>query len=71
MRVFCIVALALLAAGCAARPDGSLVVGPQAVSNYCTIAQPVKVSRADTRATKEQADREYRKYVAACGQPPA
>lgn len=41
--------------------------GPVAVNDYCQIAQPVQVSRADTRATKEQADREYRKYKAVCG----
>lgn len=66
MKALVVVTLGLLAAGCAARSDGTMV---PLVSNYCQIAQPVKVSKADTRATKEQADREYRKYVAACGVP--
>lgn len=35
--------------------------------SYCQIAKPVRVSRQDTRMTKEQADIEYRKYMAACG----
>ena len=68
MKALGVVVLGLLLAGCATRSDGTIV---PMVSNYCQIAQPVKVSRADTRATKEQADREYRKYVAACGVPPA
>lgn len=35
--------------------------------SYCRIARPVRVSRADTRATKEAADIELRKYKAVCG----
>jgi hypothetical protein len=33
---------------------------------YCQIAQPVLWATADTRATKEQADRENRKYKRLC-----
>lgn len=40
---------------------------PPVSDTYCRIARPVIVSHADTRATKEQADREYRKYKAVCG----
>lgn len=56
--------------GCAPRmlSTGEVVIA--APADYCATARPVKVSRADTRRTKEQADREYRKYVAACGVPP-
>lgn len=36
------------------------------VSDYCQIAKPVQVSKKDTRVTKEQADREWRKYQAVC-----
>lgn len=64
MKLLFVAGLGLMLGGCAA-PGLSLV------NNYCQIAQPVRVSRADTRLTKEQADREYRKYVAVCGTPPA
>lgn len=62
----------LLATGCArVLPTGDVVVSTPAAIDYCATARPVKVSKADTRKTKELADREYRKYVAACGVPPA
>lgn len=33
---------------------------------YCNIAKPIYWSRNDTRATKEQADRENRKWKRIC-----
>lgn len=64
MKIIAILGLGLLA-GCASKADGTIVP----LQNYCQLAEPVRVSRADTRETKVQADREYRKYVAACGVP--
>lgn len=71
---YVVLGIAALLGGCAAvaGPRGELIIPPpgRPVVDYCTTAQPVRVSRADTRGTKEQADREYRKYVAVCGEPP-
>lgn len=71
MKALLVIGLAALLCGCAAVAGPNGVVGLRPIVDYCATAQPIKVSRADTRATKEQADREFRKYVAACGQPPA
>lgn len=38
---------------------------------YCQVAQPVLWAGTDTRATKEQADRENRKYKRLCMTPGA
>lgn len=38
---------------------------------YCEIARPVTWSAADTRQTKQQADRENRKWKRLCGSKPA
>lgn len=65
-------AVLLLGTGCArVLPTGDVVVSAPAAIDYCATARPVRVSKADTRKTKELADKEYRKYVAACGVPPA
>ncbi len=40
---------------------------PPPASTYCQIAKPIYWSAADTRQTKEQADRENRKYKRLCG----
>lgn len=64
--------LLLALPGCARiLPTGDVIVSTPAAIDYCATARPVRVSKADTRKTKELADREYRKYVAACGVPPA
>jgi hypothetical protein len=34
--------------------------------SYCAIAKPIYLSRADTRETKEQADRENAKWKSLC-----
>ncbi len=39
---------------------------PPAAAPYCDIARPVLWSAQDTRATKEQADRENRKWKRLC-----
>lgn len=41
---------------------------PPPEAAYCDIARPVLWSARDTRATKEQADRENRKWKRLCGQ---
>lgn len=70
-RIILAGAILLLLGGCARiLPTGEVVVAAPVAIDYCATAKPVRVSRADTRGTKEQADREYRKYVAACGRPP-
>lgn len=40
---------------------------PSAPAPYCQIARPIYWSAQDTRATKEQADRENRKWKRLCG----
>lgn len=40
---------------------------PPPADTYCAIARPVLWSAADTRETKEQADRENRKWKRFCG----
>lgn len=47
---------------CHATPAG--VVPPRA--DYCLTARPVHPHAKDTRRTKEQADRELRKYKGLC-----
>ena len=39
---------------------------PALPAAYCDIAVPVRVSHADTRATKEAAAREFAKWKAVC-----
>lgn len=39
---------------------------PPVADTYCDIAKPIYWSPADTRATKEQVDRENRKYKKLC-----
>lgn len=53
----------LLLAGCATMAQPGLV---PPTDSYCQISQPVRVSKNDTRATKEQADRELRKWKSVC-----
>lgn len=55
--------LALVGCTTMAQPGG-----PVPTDSYCQIVNPVRVSPKDTRATKEQADREYRKWKQICGQ---
>jgi hypothetical protein len=64
MRILALLGCLALA-GCAtmAQPGG-----PVPSDSYCQIANPVRVSPKDTRATKEQADREFRKWKSICGQ---
>lgn len=38
----------------------------KAVNTYCDIAKPIVWAKEDTRQTKEQADRENRKYKKLC-----
>jgi hypothetical protein len=42
-------------------------IGAPPASEYCQIARPVYWSAKDTRATKEQADRENAKWKRLCG----
>ncbi|GJD93380.1 hypothetical protein [Methylobacterium iners] len=39
---------------------------PPPAAPYCDIARPIRWSAQDTRATKEQADRENRKWKRLC-----
>lgn len=39
----------------------------QPAAAYCDVARPIFWAASDTRRTKEQADRENRKYRALCG----
>ena len=39
---------------------------PPPAAPYCDIARPIRWSSRDTRATKEQADRENRKWKRLC-----
>jgi hypothetical protein len=63
MKKYFALMLALPVGMCSTTGDGPI----SSVSDYCQIAKPVLVSRADTRSTKEQADRELRKYKSVCG----
>jgi type IV pilus biogenesis protein CpaD/CtpE len=54
--------LALLSACAKQQPEPALAVAP-----YCEVARPVYWSAKDTRATKEQADRENAKWKRLCG----
>lgn len=42
---------------------------PPPADTYCQIARPIYFSASDTRKTKEQADRENRKWRRLCGKP--
>lgn len=53
---------------CVALAGCATMAQPVPSDSYCQIANPVRVSPKDTRATKEQADREYRKWKSICGQ---
>lgn len=56
------VVMALSLGSCAKQaPEAAIAAAP-----YCAVANPVLVSRNDTRETKEQADREYAKWKALC-----
>lgn len=55
----------LALAGCATMATPA---GPVPIDSYCQIVQPVRVSPKDTRETKVQADREFRKWKSICGQ---
>ena len=46
---------------------GALTQPPPAAAPYCDIARPITWSARDTRETKEQADRENRKWKRLCG----
>lgn len=48
---------------------GALQATPPAAAPYCDIARPIYWSAKDTRETKEQADRENRKWKRLCGGP--
>lgn len=39
---------------------------PPPAAAYCDVARPISWSARDTRATKEQADRENRKWARLC-----
>lgn len=39
---------------------------PPPVDTYCLMTNPVRPSHSDTRGTKEQADREFRKWKRFC-----
>jgi hypothetical protein len=54
--------LALLSACAKQQPEPTLAAAP-----YCEVARPVYWSAKDTRATKEQADRENAKWKRLCG----
>jgi hypothetical protein len=54
--------LALLSACAKQQADPAVAVAP-----YCEVARPVYWSAKDTRATKEQADRENAKWKRLCG----
>ncbi|MEA2857136.1 MAG: hypothetical protein QOH98_1457 [Methylobacteriaceae bacterium] len=56
----CLVLVAL--SGCA----GELPPPAGAVAPYCDVARPIYWSAKDTRATKEQADRENAKWKRLC-----
>ena len=43
---------------------------PPPVDTYCEIAKPIYWSAGDTRKTKEQVDRENRKYKRFCAAKP-
>lgn len=45
---------------------GALAETPPAAAPYCEIARPIYWAAGDTRATKEQADRENRKWKRLC-----
>jgi hypothetical protein len=54
----------LLLSGCAKQlPEPALAVAP-----YCDVARPIYWSARDTRATKEQADRENAKWKRLCAE---
>jgi hypothetical protein len=54
--------LALLSACAKQQADPAIAVAP-----YCEVARPVYWSAKDTRATKEQTDRENAKWKRLCG----
>ena len=63
MRVSGILVAASLLAACAKQQtDPAIAVAP-----YCDVARPIYWSAQDTRATKEQADRENAKWKRLCG----
>jgi hypothetical protein len=62
MRILiAVIALALVCA-CAKQADPAVAIAP-----YCDVARPIYWSGKDTRATKEQADRENAKWKRLCG----
>ncbi len=63
MRAAAIIFIALLLCACAKeQPDLAVSAAP-----YCDVARPIYWSGKDTRATKEQADRENAKWKRLCG----
>jgi hypothetical protein len=63
MRAFsCVVVAMLLLCACAKQQAEPAV----AVAPYCDVARPIYWSAKDSRATKEQADRENAKWKSLC-----
>jgi hypothetical protein len=61
-----LLAVVLLAACAKQQPEPAVAIAP-----YCDVARPIYWSAKDTRATKEQADRENAKWKRLCdGQVP-
>jgi hypothetical protein len=56
------IALSLVCACAKQQAEPAIAVAP-----YCEVARPVYWSAKDTRATKEQADRENAKWKRLCG----
>jgi hypothetical protein len=62
MRAFSgILVAALLLSACAKEAEPAIAVAP-----YCDVARPIYWSAKDSRATKEQADRENAKWKRLC-----
>jgi hypothetical protein len=62
MRILIIPLCAAVLSACAKQQAGPAL----AVAPYCEVARPVYWSAKDTRATKEQADRENAKWKRLC-----